>query len=87
MHIIDIITSCNDSSLKEILLIVKKILGLIQLLGPLLAIVSLVYTFIMLVNKPDDKKLPKRITNSLLALIIMFFIPVIVNAVFYILDD
>ena len=87
MHIIDIITSCNDCSLKEILLIVKKILGLIQLLGPLLAIVSLVYTFIMLVNKPDDKKLPKRITNSLLALIIMFFIPVIVNTVFYILDD
>ena len=51
------------------------------MLGPVLLICSLVYSFIKLMQNPDEKKLKSRIKNSALALVIIFFVPLLVDVV------
>lgn len=82
-----ILMDCNDVVLGSILTILRNILNIVWILGPLLAIVSLVINITKLVKDPDDKKVPKKIKNSILALILLFFVPTIVNAAMYMLDD
>ncbi len=82
-----ILMDCNNAALASILYILQNILNLIRIVGPILAIISLAINITMLVRDPDDKKVPKKIRNSLLALVILFFVPTIVNAAMYILDD
>lgn len=81
------ISVCNNAFLGIFLKLVKDGLKLIQILGPLLLIISLTYTFIKLMQRPDDKKLFARIKNSLLSLVIVFFIPTIVIAVLNMVDE
>ena len=81
MFFMDIYSSCSDPAVLVVLKIVKSILNLVQMIGPILAIVSLIYTIIMLIKNPDEKKYVKRIKNSLIALLLVFFVPVIVNTV------
>ena len=82
-----ILMDCNNVALVNLLAILKNILNFVWILGPLLAIVSLTINITMLVKDPDDKKIPKKIKNSLLALFLLFFVPTIVNAAMYMLDD
>lgn len=67
--------------------VVKNILKIIQIIGPIVSIFSLIYTIILLIKNPDEKKYMKRIKNSLIALVLLFFIPTIVNAVVSTLGD
>ena len=73
MMILDILSSCNDVALLNIMAIAKKIIGLIQLIGPIICIISMVYTLFRMMQNPDDKKSPKRLKNSAIALIVIFF--------------
>ena len=82
-----ILMDCNNAILGNILYIVKNILNLIWIISPILAIISLTYHFTMIIKNPDDKKLPNKIKNSILALLILFMIPTIVNTFMYLLDD
>lgn len=87
MLFLDLTTSCKNVALSGILSVVKNMLSLIQIIGPILAILSLIYTFVMIVRNPDEKKYVKRIKNSLLALAIVFFIPMVINVLVGILGD
>lgn len=80
-------TTCSDPALAAILLVVKNILGLLQIIGPLAAIVSIVWQFVKLTANPDDKKGLSKIRNSAIALVVLFMIPVVTNAAFALLDD
>ncbi len=86
MLILDV-TVCNDPGLANILSIIKQILDLIQLLGPIIAIIGLMVILIKIIMNPDDKKLTKAFQNWLIALIMLFFIPIIVNGAMKLLDD
>jgi len=79
--------SCNDSGLESILAIVKSILSLLQIIGPILALICLSIHFTMMVKNPDDKKRFAKIRNSAIALVVLFMIPVVVNAFFGWLDN
>ena len=85
--ILDIASMCSDSALAVILPIARRILTFIQIIGPLLCIISLTVSFVSLMMNPDEKKEPGKIKNKIIALILLFFIPTIVNAVMGILDD
>ena len=87
MFFLEISSSCSDPVVIIILKMVKSVLSLIQMIGPILAIVSLIYTVVMLIKNPDEKKYIKRIKNSLIALLLVFFVPVIVNALMGILGE
>ena len=82
-----ILMDCNNATLGILLYYFKNILNIIWIVGPILAIIGLVISFTMLVKDPDDKKAPKRIKNSLIALAVLFLIPTIVNIAMYLAND
>ena len=71
---------CNDAGLKSIFSLINNIISIIQIIAPILLIIMIIVDLTKLIKDPDDKKLPKSIKNKLNAAVILFFIPVIVNA-------
>ncbi len=78
---------CSGVGIANIITILKRILNVVWIVTPILAIIYLAVNFTKLMANPEEKKLPKKIRNQLLALIIVFMVPTIVNAMMYILDD
>lgn len=87
MMILTLADTCKDAGLATLISIVKKALDLIQLVGPILALVMLTVIFIRLMSNPEEKKLKNAIRNWAIALLMLFFIPVIVDATMNLLDD
>lgn len=87
MILFQFLVDCSSPELAVILGAIKKILNIIQILGPVLLICSLVYLFIKLMQNPEDKKLKSRIKNSALALVFIFFIPLLVDVVMKMTDS
>lgn len=85
--VLDLVNTCSDAGLANVLAILKRLLDFLQLFGPIVAIISLVIIFIKLMSNPDNKKLKGNIKNCLLALAIMFLVPTFVNIVMGLLDD
>ena len=82
-----VLSNCNDSSLQSLLMILKRIMLITQLIVPLLLIIFASISFIKLVKNPEEKNGIKKILNQFLAAAIIFFIPVIVNAVMMMLGE
>lgn len=80
-------SACNSSALSGILYIVKNILLVIEIIVPILLVLYITIELVRLANNPDEKKTMKRIYSKVIALIIIFLIPVIINAVMYILGE
>ena len=78
---------CNNPGLQNLLVAVRKLLNLILILAPIIAIMSLAFTFISLMRDPDNKKTLPKVKNTLIACAIVFFIPVIINALMFILGE
>ena len=74
-----ILMDCNNAALASFLYMVKNVLNIIWIVGPMLAIISLTINLTMLVKNPEEKKVPSKIRNSIIALIVLFMIPTIVN--------
>lgn len=71
---------CADYTLATILTIVKRGLTLIQIVVPIILIVSGTFQLIKMMMNPDnDKKGLKAFTNSIMSAVIVFFLPFIVN--------
>ena len=87
MFILDMASTCSAPALASFLSITKKVLLFVQFLGPLLCIISLSISFINVITNPDDKKNSSKIKNKIIALVILFFVPIIVNATMLLLDD
>ena len=58
------LVSCNNAVLGVFLKVAKALISLIQIIGPLLAICSLVMTLVKMAHNPEDKKASKKIFNS-----------------------
>ena len=73
---------CND--IYVLIKILKNILKILQIIGPVLAILSLTITLFNIVKAADINaitKNKKKIVNSLIALVVLFLLPAIVNLV------
>ena len=79
--------TCKSVEMNNILYIVKSIMNIIMIIAPILAILSLSFILTKKVMNPDDKKLVNRIKNIFNALVILFFIPTIVNVTMYMLGE
>ena len=79
--------NCNDGIIGSFIYIFKNILNIIWIAGPILSILSLTINITMLAKDPDEKKTIKKIKNSVIALVILFFIPVLVNVVINLVDN
>ena len=78
---------CNDNSMMVILDIAKRIFDVIQIVAPILLIIGASIQLIKLTINPEEKNGLKRIKNMVIAAIIIFMIPVVVNAVLGLLPD
>ena len=78
---------CTAPALLPILSAVKKILNAIGIIAPILLLIMASVHLLNLVRNPDDKKGLPKLRNSFIAAVVVFFVPVIVNAVMYLLDD
>lgn len=87
MNLLDIVSQCNDPILIHILGLCKRILNVIQIAGPIIAMIALVLNLVKLVTNPEDKKYKKAITNWLLAFIMFFLIPILINVVMGLVSD
>ena len=85
--IADGFSGCSSPALGAILSMIKRAINIIQIIVPILLMISLIFTFIKLMNDPDNKKLLPRIKNAALATVIVFMIPVFVNVVMSMLGE
>ena len=71
-------TACSDYALANLLYITKRIIKLLWIIAPIIGILGLTIAFIKLFMDPDDKKrqqLHKRLINTIIALLVVYFIP------------
>lgn len=86
----DLIDACQDGGIVFIIKILKNALTIIQIVGPILAIVSLGVLIFKLASHKDsneEKKLKSQIKNSLIALVTLFFIPLFINLLMSVLSE
>ena len=79
--LIGIVNTCGDYGLANILFVIQRVMTLFQIIVPLISNVSLITIFLTLVMNPDDSTLKARIKNWILALIIFFILPIIIDVV------
>ncbi len=70
---------CYSTVLGNFFAIFKNILKLIQIIGPILMLIALSINLYTMIKDPEDKKAPKKIKNSIIALVLLFFVPIFVN--------
>ena len=77
--LIGLVSTCGDYGLANVLYIIQRLMTLLQIAVPIVAIVALVRILRKKLMNPDDTKLKGRIKNWLLALIIFFILPVFID--------
>ena len=83
----NIIEACGSIGIAGIISIIKKVLSLIQLVGPILCMVALAINFIKLMTNPEEKKYRPIIKNCIMALVILFMVPLIINVTMSLADQ
>lgn len=83
----DIIEACGSIAIANILNIMKTALSLIQLIGPILCMVALAINFTKLMTNPEDKKYKASLKNCLIALVILFMAPLLINIAMSLTDE
>lgn len=74
-------TCCNDYGLVAILDIMRKFFDILQLVVPILLLVMSTVQLIKMMANPDDKKATKQIFNKVIAAVMCFMLPMLVDAV------
>ena len=78
---------CSDPGLANILSIIKKFVNMLWVVGPILAIIAAAINGFKLMSNPEEKKYKGLFKNSIMALLILFMLPTIVNVVMGALGD
>lgn len=84
--ILNISGSCSDPGLAVIISVIKKFMNILWIVGPILAIIGAGIAFYKLMSNPDEKKYKHLFKNMIIALIVLFLLPAIVNVVMKLLD-
>ncbi len=75
----DISTCCSDYGLAKILSVIKKCFQLMQIIIPIILVVMITIQLIKMMANPEEQKNKKNLMNKLIAALICFFLPTIVN--------
>ena len=81
---------CTDYGIIMLIKILKTILDMVHIIGPIILIVSIAINLLKIVKHEDEsevKKITKNIYNSIIATIILFLIPTLLNLTMYILSN
>ena len=81
MYILDVMETCSNPSLSSYMALVKGILALVQIIVPVLLLIAGTVQFVQLTVNPELKDSFRKILNKIIAAIIVFIIPVLINAI------
>ena len=87
MFILDVASNCNNYGIVGLFVIAKRIFNIIQILAPILAIIGLGINLVKSVIDPNRKNNFSSYKNWLIALIVVFAIPTLVNATMGLLGE
>ena len=82
MLIMDLVSVCGNHAIVPILAVFVRTLDILHIIAPVLLLVGLGINISKLVKFKDfneEKKLKKQITNQVIATVVIFFLPYIVN--------
>ena len=82
-----ILNTCSDPGLGFVLKILRSVFTIIEIIAPIVLIISLGILFTKLVVNPEEKKLLKNVKNAIISCAIIFLIPVLVNLTMSILGE
>ena len=80
MYILNLLGNCGNPALANLFNIAQRFITVIQIIAPILAIISLGINLTKSVMNPEDKKNFSMYKNWLIALVMVFAIPTLVNA-------
>ena len=78
---------CSNKAIASLIMPINNIINLIQIIVPIILLIMISINLTQLVINPDEKKLIKKIKNKAMAAVIVFFVPVIVNAFIGMIGD
>ena len=78
---------CGDYKLALLLSLFHNFLNLIQIVVPIILLVMVIFDLTKLVMNPEDKKKLNVIKNKCIAVVIIFFLPLIVSVFMNLLDE
>ena len=81
MLLLDLETSCTDQGLANVLGVFANIFSIICIIIPIILMIALVINISHAMMNPEDKKVKKKIIVSFTAMIVIFFIPMMINVV------
>ena len=87
MEIFTLMSQCSSPVLASILSALKKILTLIQIIVPIILIITFATKLIKMISHLEDKKTPANFKNTLIAVLLVFFIPTLINYIINMVDD
>ena len=82
MFILDLVSVCGNHAIVPILAVFVRVLDILHIIAPVLLLVGLGINIFKLVKFKDfneEKKLKKQITNQVIATVVIFLLPYIVN--------
>ena len=87
MYILNLLGNCGNPALANLFNIAQRFITIIQIIAPILAIISLGINLTKSVMNPEDKKNFSMYKNWLIALIMVFAIPTLINATMGLLGE
>ena len=72
-------TCCGDYGLAKIISIYDSLFTMIQIIVPMILLISAAYQLFMMMTSPDDKKKVKSLKNKFIAAAVVFFVPFFIN--------
>ena len=82
MQILDLVSVCGNHAIVPILAVFVRALDILHIIAPILLLVGLGINLFKLVkfgDSSEEKKLKKQISNQIIATVLIFFLPYIVN--------
>ncbi len=73
----DVGTCCGNYAMANFLDLGRRMISLVQLFVPIVLIGACIFQLVKLVINPDEKAGIKKITNKLIAAVVVFFIPIV----------
>jgi len=87
MLILDAMSYCSDPALGWLLNILKTAFTVLQIIVPILLIVGLGIQFGSRVVNPEDEKSKNKIKNTITAAVTVFFLPLLINLLMFVLGN
>ena len=87
MLILDAMSYCSDPALGWLLNILKTAFTVLQIIVPILLMVGLGIQFGSRVVNPEDEKSKNKIKNTITAAVTVFFLPLLINLLMFVLGN